>query len=205
MLLLALLGQKAAPAALLGRGARKAGESRHYFNTPLSILTGGRHRETAVALGNRPSILIPVDFSPDSLEAVKQSLMLARPLGAKLVLLHVVHGPSYPPDAHQNAAAGEKVVRHTREPAEERMAQFIKSNKLADIARQYGIQLLVRLRRGLLTTQILHAVEKEKAGLIAMGSSGRTGLARRLLGSTAEKVMRLTTVPVMVVNSQKNS
>ncbi len=205
MLLLALLGQKAASAALLGRSARKAGESRHYFNTPLSIFTRGRHREAAAALGNRPSILIPVDFSPDSLEAVKQSLMLARPLGAKLVLLHVVHGLGHPPDVHQEATAGEKVVRHTREPAEERMAQFIKSNKLADMARQYGIQLLVRLRRGLLTTQILHAVEKEKPGLIAMGSSGRTGLARRLLGSTAEKVMRLTTVPVMVVNSDKNS
>ncbi len=158
-----------------------------------------------MSLKNCQAILIPVDFSPDSLEAVKQSLILARLLASEVVLLHVIHDPSHTPGFYHKKKAGEKVVRHMTQAAEEMMAEFIENNKLAEKTKAAGIKLSVRLKRGLPTSQILNAAAKEKAGLIAMGSSGKTGLAHLLLGSTAEQVVRLATVPVMVFKSRKNS
>ena len=154
-----------------------------------------------MSLKNCQAILVPVDFSSDSVEAVKQSLILAQLLASDVVLLHVVHDPSHMPGFYHKKKAGKKVVRHMTEAAEEMMAEFIENNKLAEKTTAAGTKLSIRLTRGLPTTQILHAAEKEKACLIAMGSSGKSGLAHLLLGSTAEQIVRLASIPVMVVKS----
>ncbi len=149
-------------------------------------------------------ILIPVDFSPDSLEAVRQSLILAKSLSAGLLLLHVVHDLPGNPGFYHKKKAGEKLVRKMTEAAEEMMADFIKDSSLEAKTEEAGVTLSVRLTRGLPTTQILHAAKREKAGLISMGSSGKTGISRLLMGSTAEQVVRLADIPVMVVKSGDN-
>ena len=83
------------------------------------------------------------------------------------------------------------------------MSEFIQQNGLKEKAEAAGVSLSVRLVRGLPTAQILHTAKKQKASLIVMGSSGRTGLAHLLLGSTAERIVHLASIPVMVVKSKK--
>ncbi len=169
--------------------------------SPFPEFAAGRWLEENVSLKDCRVILIPVDFSPDSLQAVRQSLVLAASLSADLLLLHVVHDLPGNPGFYHKKKAGEKLVRKMTEAAEEMMAEFIKESRLESKAKQAGVGLNVRLTRGLPTTQILHAAKREKAGLIVMGSSGRTGISRLLMGSTAEQVVRLAETPVMVVKS----
>lgn len=203
--LVGLVGQKAALAFPSSRGSVTERESHNGANTPFPVVAGGNLLEATGSLKTGQAILIPVDYSPDSVEAVKQSLFLGPHLEADLVLLHVVHDPSHTPGSYHKKQAGEKVVGHMTDAADKTMAEFIGSNKLAEKTKKAGIKLSVRLTRGLPTPQILHAAEKERACLIAMGSSGKTGLAHLLLGSTAEQVMRFTSIPVMVVKSRKSS
>ncbi len=176
-------------------------EQAHIADSTFSDFADGYWLEAEVSLTDCRVILIPVDFSPDSLEAVRQSLVLARSLSADLLLLHVVHDLPGNPGFYHKKKASEKLVRKMTEAAEDMMAEFIKESSLEAKAKEAGVKLSVRLTRGLPTTQILHAARREKAGLIVMGSSGRTGISRLLMGSTAEQVVRLAETPVMVVKS----
>ena len=56
---------------------------------------------------------------------------------------------------------------------------------------------------GLPVNRILESAEKVHARMIVMGSQGRTGLARAMLGSKAEQVVRLAPIPVMIVKEEK--
>ncbi len=157
-----------------------------------------------MSLKNCGVILVPVDFSQDSLEAVEQSLVVAKSLNANLLLLHVVHDLGDTPGFYHKPKAGKKVVRKMTETAQEMMAEFIAENELEARTKQAGAELSTSIKRGLPTTQIIQVAEREKVGLIAMGSRGRTGLAHLMLGSTAERVVRLASVPVMVVKHNGN-
>lgn len=147
---------------------------------------------------SRRTILVPVDFSTDSLEAVEQSLSLAKSLDSDLLLLHVVHDLCDAPGFYNKEKAREKVVHKMTETAREVMAQFIARHDLEARVKRAGTRLSVRIKRGLPTARILQIAKRERVGLIAMGSRGRTGLAHLLVGSTAERIVRLAPVPVMV-------
>ena len=60
-----------------------------------------------------------------------------------------------------------------------------------------------KLVTGLPVNRILEVADKAKAGMIVMGSQGRTGLAHALVGSKAEQVVRLARIPVTIVKSDK--
>lgn len=199
MILFALAGQKAVVACNTIRGCTLTSGSHGRSITPLSITAGGHFLEIGMSLKNCRIILVPVDFSRDSLEAVDQSLVLAKSLNVDLLLLHVVHDLCDTPGSYHKTEAGEERVRKMTETAQEMMAEFIAENDLEIRTKRAGAKLSVRIKRGLPTTQIIQLAKHEKAGLIAMGSKGRTGLANLVMGSTAERVVRLASVPVMVV------
>jgi nucleotide-binding universal stress UspA family protein len=134
--------------------------------------------------------LVPVDFSRGSDKAFEYALKLARENKAKLVALHVVPAELiYPPtggrfdfygllerDARQNYAklAGQKKVK----PAECRLV----------------------LARGVNFAEIIvQQAQKLGTSMIIMGSHGRTGLQRFLLGSVAERTLRYARCPVLIV------
>ncbi len=199
MILFALTGQKAIVACHTIRGCTLTSGSHGRSTTPLSITAGGHFLEIGMSLKNCRVILVPVDFSRDSLEAVEQSLVLAKSLNTDLLLLHVVHDLSDTPGSYHKAKSGEKMVRKMTDTAQEMMTEFIAENDLEARTKRAGAKLSVHIKRGLPTTQIIQIAEHEKAGLIAMGSKGRTGLDHLVMGSTAERVVRLASVPVMVV------
>jgi nucleotide-binding universal stress UspA family protein len=157
-----------------------------------------------MSLKNCRAILVPVDFSGDSLEAVEQSLVLAGSLDADLLLLHVVHDLADAPGLYHKEKARDKAVRKMTETAREMMADFIAKLDLESRAKQAGTRLSVLVKRGLPTTRILQIAKREKVDLIAMGSRGRTGLAHLLLGSTAERVVHLAPIPVVVFKQRSN-
>lgn len=141
-------------------------------------------------------ILVPIDFSPSSRVALEYATFLAGKLGAELVALHVWEPPGYVgPDtlALLPVAAGQPGWDQTRDEVRREVEHFLA--KLAERPRQ----LAVRVEAGEPSDTILNAAKDGGADLIVMGTHGRTGLSRLLIGSVAEAVLRRSTCPVLTL------
>ena len=148
---------------------------------------------------NKP-VLVPVDFSPHSENALVCAAELAATLGNKLVILHVVHDPGDAPGYYSIKGRGQQLQR-MEDVAADMLSEF-----LLKMQEQYpGLPALQRattmLVVGLPVNRILESAEKIDARMIIMGSQGRTGLAHAMLGSKAEQVVRLAPIPVMIVKN----
>jgi nucleotide-binding universal stress UspA family protein len=149
-------------------------------------------------------ILVPVDFSPCSEEALLYAADLAATLQFPLIVLHVVHDPGQAP-GYYAMKGRKKQLRRMEDVAADMMEAF-----MLEIKKKHPDQAALaaadsRLVVGLPVTRILETAAKLQAGLIVMGSQGRTGLAHVLLGSKAEQVVRLSPIPVTIVKSRTKS
>jgi nucleotide-binding universal stress UspA family protein len=151
--------------------------------------------------GNKP-ILVPVDFSSHSETALVNAAELAEKLESDIVILHVVHDLNDAP-GYYSVKGRNKQMRRMEDVAAEMLEEFFhkmqkKYHNLA--AMEHATTMLVV---GLPVNRILESAEKINARMIVMGSQGRTGLARAMLGSKAEQVVRLAAIPVMIVKDGK--
>ncbi len=151
----------------------------------------------AIGLGMKTTILIPLDFSEPSLAALQYATTLAKDGPAKLVLLHVVDR-SYPIGAPDEYAAAARIERIIAKEAAEAKRQL---EEHAARLRRLGLEVEIANREGKPAAEILKAAKSVKAKLIAMGTHGRTGLRRLLIGSVAEAVIRGAGCPVLTVRS----
>ena len=144
------------------------------------------------------TILVPVDFSAHSEAALLWACDLASLAGARLLVLHVVHDPAAAPGYYHHAAATGDLVT-LEESARKLFDRFLSAVR----ARRPDARLLDDIdaiyATGLPATRILEVAEREGATHIVMGSHGRTGLKLLLLGSKAERVVRLSPVPITIV------
>ena len=152
---------------------------------------------------NKP-ILVPVDFSIHSETALVNAAELAEKLGSDLVILHIVHDLNEAPGYYAVKGRG-KQMRRMEDVAAEMLEEFFRKMKkkysgLAALA--HATTMLVV---GLPVNRILESADKIQARMIVMGSQGRTGLARAMLGSKAEQVVRLAPLPVMIVKGKKET
>ena len=150
---------------------------------------------------NKP-ILVPVDFSSNSEAALINAAELAEKLGSDLVILHIVHDLNEAPGYYSVKGRG-KQMRRMEDVAAEMLDEFFHKmqKEYSDLValKQATTMLVV----GLPVNRILESAEKINARMIVMGSQGRTGLARAMLGSKAEQVVRLASIPVMIVKEEK--
>lgn len=133
-------------------------------------------------------ILVPMDGSAVADAAFEHALSIADAVGAAVDVLYVA-------DTAQDSVT---VVGADVIDALEREGEEVVSDA-ADRARDYGVEVTTEVLQGAPTETILDYVEKREVDIIVMGTQGRTGLSRALLGSTAEKVIRKATVPVLTV------
>jgi nucleotide-binding universal stress UspA family protein len=136
-------------------------------------------------------ILVPFDFSAHSTAAVDYAALLAARLGASLRLLHVYD----PPDSLAGIVPGTSV----RE--EEDSARRVAERELQRLQLRIGDAVAVdtAVVAGAPVAEILRHAEGG-FDLIVMGTHGRSGLRRLLLGSVTEEVLRRAKVPVLVVH-----
>jgi len=142
-------------------------------------------------------ILVAVDGSPHSTHALKHAGRLARDLSASLRIIHVVdigllpYGPelSIDIDALRDAryAAADKILAAARDSVQESGLQIETQRVDTATPTQH------------VAAAIVECAAKWPADLIALGTHGRRGMERWLLGSVAEGVARRTTVPVLIV------
>ena len=148
-------------------------------------------------------LLVPVDFTSFSEEALVFASQLANCLNAKLLVLHVIHDPAEAPGFYARQWKKKKYLQSMEEAAEEMMQEFLKKMRKA-----YPDQVPINNATTLLVigtpvTRIVEIAEKKKASMIVIGSHGRTGLSNLLLGSKAGQVVQLSTIPVTVVKTSK--
>jgi nucleotide-binding universal stress UspA family protein len=140
-------------------------------------------------------ILVPTDFSPSARAALEYAAFLASRFGASLDVLHVSEPPGYvgPDTLAFLPHAGER----PRGPAPDEVKQAVEGI-LARLADRPG-QVEVRVESGEPGDAILRAAREGGADLVVMGTHGRTGLSRLLLGSVAEAVLRRASCPVLTI------
>ncbi len=139
------------------------------------------------------TILVPTDFGDSSERAVTYAAELAKALGAEIVLMHAWDMPIVGfPDG--TFVATPELASQVTEAAQHGLAR---AKLLID-----GQGLTVRevLKQGPTEAMILDAAKEESAGMIVMGTHGRSGLERALLGSVAEKMVRTSPIPVLTVH-----
>lgn len=141
-------------------------------------------------------ILVPVDYSDHCLSALHYAAALAQRFEGKLHIVHVWDRPTYISDAvlvghgHDQRSLGEMI----RENAEREMREFLSKVNLPA-----AVLASERLLSGDPATALLKEIEKEKYDLVVVGTHGREGFAHLLLGSVAEKLVRHSPAPVLVV------
>ncbi len=136
-------------------------------------------------------ILVAVDGSPFAARAAEVAAELANDLGAQLALVHAVDPAvvAYAPEG--GVPAGELIAAAEREGRQ----------LLADFRERTSAQRppFAFLEQGSPAAEIVRTAQTWAADLIVIGSHGRKGLERALLGSVAEAVVRHATCPVLVV------
>jgi nucleotide-binding universal stress UspA family protein len=136
-------------------------------------------------------ILVPVDFSRESAEALKFAADLSRRYEATLDIVHVFNVPTL--------ALPEGYVVPTQEQFALMVSQ--REGQLAQVKRDAidagAVNVEARLVQGHPVSEILTIAKQEKPDLIVMGTHGRTGMKHLLIGSVAENVVRYAPCPVV--------
>ncbi len=150
---------------------------------------------------DKTTLLVAVDFSPFSEEALLFAGQLAEKLKAELLVLHVIHDPAEAPGFYAQKGKKKKFLQSMQEAAEEMMEEFLLKMRQA-----YPDQVPIKEAEPLLVvgtpvTRIVEVAEKKQAGMIIIGSHGRTGLAHLLVGSKVQRVVQLSPVPVTIVKT----
>lgn len=139
-------------------------------------------------------ILCPVDFSEFSVRAYRHALSLAEHYGAKLVALNIVELSRYPYADYAASAGDYDALRQSLiDGGRERLQEFVTKHTHDEIP----LELIVH--KGVAPDCILWFAQERKADLIVMGTHGRRGFDRLVLGSVTNRVMRTASCPVLVV------
>ncbi len=148
---------------------------------------------------DKSTLLVAVDFTPFSEEALIFASHLAEKLDARLLVLHVIHDPIEAPGFYAQKGKKKKFLQSMEEAAEEMMQEFLKKMRKAHPVQKPIKEAKPLLVVGTPVTRILEMAKKKKASMIILGSHGRTGLSHLLVGSKAERVVQLSPIPVLVV------
>ncbi len=156
----------------------------------------------AASKDTRP-ILVPVDFSAHSDAALVAAMELAKTMGAPLTVLHVVHDLAEAP-GYYDVKGGKKQIRRLEDVAAEML-----DASMQEMQKKYPKSAVLKkattmLVTGLPVNRILEIAEKISARMIVIGSQGRTGIPRLMLGAKAEQVVRLAPISVLVVKAPKD-
>ncbi|WP_242337725.1 MULTISPECIES: universal stress protein [Anaeromyxobacter] len=136
-------------------------------------------------------VLAATDFSEASGRALEMAVTIARDAGAQLTVAHVAEVPTY-----TEFAAPVDLVTPITDLAETKLEELLTS--IRDVCP--GVKGTVRV--GAPWEQILAAAAEAGADLVVLGTHGRRGFAHAFMGSVAERVVRLSPIPVLTVRSR---
>ncbi|HII80606.1 MAG TPA: universal stress protein [Methanosarcina sp.] len=143
------------------------------------------------------NIVIATDGSENTRRAISYGIEIAKLSGAAVHALYVVNSS---PIISENWTIGrENIYNIIRSEGEKAVSEIKK------IGEASGVEVREVILDGYPSNEIMDFAENNNIDLIVMGTLGKTGLDRLLIGSVAEKVVRASKVPVMVVRGEEQS
>src|SRR5262249_24157746 len=203
------------------RLAERAREDAYFRKLDQALIAQMRQKEgedTAAAVQPQAlfaSILVPVDFSTYSLDALRYAVGIADRFASSIIVLHVIPsettthavsqrlgrrdlpllGPRSPKNAPEVPSdIAEEVVVGLRDKAYTALQEFLP-------AYMAGYPVELRVLAGHPFERIVETAVHKKVALIVLGTHGRSGLAHAIMGSVAERVVRLAPCPVLTVKT----
>jgi nucleotide-binding universal stress UspA family protein len=145
-----------------------------------------------------PHLLVPTDFSAFADQALDYAIRLARTFNARLTLLHIIQ-PVPMAGVDMGVALPETYLQELEEAVqgsmEDALARVTAAGLTGERVVLYGVPF----------QEIVETAKARQVDIIVMGTHGRTGLMHVLLGSVAEKVVRLAPCSVLVVRPLANA
>lgn len=141
-------------------------------------------------------IVVPIDFSPYSKQAVETAAVIAEKFGAELQFLHVIEEQVHPAHYVTGKTSIFAFVPDLMNKSEAAMEKFVNPSLKASVQRSFHVV------EGRAHAAIVEFAEQQKAGLIAIASHGLSGLEHFLVGSTTERVVRHAKIPVLAVKAR---
>ena len=144
-------------------------------------------------------IVVPVDFSTHADRAIEYAMAMGKHFGACVELFHVVEDPfgsgGWGSEVYVSDLDGlrERAVKEAKARLEARRAAIPASN----------VPLVATVRMGHVAQTIVDYAADVQADLIVMGTHGRTGVAHFIIGSVAERVVRVAPCPVLTVGAHR--
>jgi nucleotide-binding universal stress UspA family protein len=140
-------------------------------------------------------ILVPVDFSDFSDKAVEYAIFIAEKFCAEMTLLHAVILFEEDFDEKEQLQAYEKIIQKKENERTKKLESHCKA------AETRGLRVNSALIRGVSTADsILNYISDKNFDLVVMGTHGRTGLKRLMLGSVTERVVGFSPIPVLTIH-----
>jgi universal stress protein A len=138
-------------------------------------------------------ILTAIDFSESSDFAFEYALTLARQFQAELTVMHVINEPVDLRGFYVPHISFEQLEKEIEDGAEKMMEKFCQT-KMGDFTRYTTVVVA-----GIPYEEVLRKARETEASLIVLGTHGRTGIDHLIFGSTAERVVRSATCPVLTI------
>lgn len=135
-------------------------------------------------------VLVPIDFSETSKVALRHGINLARAFNARLTLLHVPEHPGTAAEAEYPIGLFETM----QNAAHDRLGTLLTPDEIKELTPERVMRL------GVPADEIVRFAAEHHADLIVMGTHSREGVARIMVGSVTEKVVRRAPCPVLTVH-----
>jgi nucleotide-binding universal stress UspA family protein len=161
--------------------------------SPCPVLTTRTHKD-AWSLPRADRILVPVDFGSSTRQIIGVASRMAEHYGAAITLAHVVNLEYYPYYGFGSDAYPE-IKKSMIEASEEKLIE------LATELQGAGLDVSWKTIKGHPAAALRQLAEEADIDLIVIGSHGRSGFDRAMVGSVSEKVLRSAHCPVMIVNT----
>ncbi|MBI5516624.1 MAG: universal stress protein [Deltaproteobacteria bacterium] len=150
------------------------------------------------------TILVPTDFSEGSRAALTMAGEIATRHGARVILLHVIDLPPGLDPGSMVRPEGSAVSIPLVDMAREQALAWMEKDRVTHLAKTEDVTVRVELGSPVVQT-VLDVAQSVGADLIVVGTHGRTGLAHMVLGSVAEKIVRMADAPVLSVRRSRGS
>ena len=145
-------------------------------------------------------ILVPIDGSPTAMRGLQEAIKLGKLTGARLRLLHVVDEISFASGMEAATMMTGEMMQLLHEAGE---AVLKKAKARVEKAGLRVDTVLCDSLAGRVCDLVIEQAEAWHAGLIVLGTHGRRGFGRVLMGSDAEMIVRLASVPVLLVRAKE--
>jgi nucleotide-binding universal stress UspA family protein len=170
-----------------------------------AVLAGDVEDVLRYTRGGRPGderiILVPVDFSDSAYAALREAVKFCDLMGARLVVLHVVHDPGDMPGYYvklMNTKSTALIHEVAASVFDEFMVKALESNPESESLSK-ALRLMVI---GLPVARIIEVAGIIDPEMVVIGSQGRTGLQQLLLGSKAAQLAQMCPVSITIVKSR---